>query len=60
LVYYWGEEKIGIGCKVFSIQEWKENFKEVGESEGYTVAQIEEYHSYILLVENFHNANNQK
>ena len=41
--------KLQIGCKSFEISFWLEKFKEIGKSEGYTDAQIDEYGMYIEL-----------
>ena len=44
---------IAIGCRIWSIQYWKDNYKEIGEQERYSTQQIEEYLSYILLCEQY-------
>ena len=53
-VKYWGENKINIGCKKYSIDEWKSHFKSIGESEGYTPEEIEEYREYIEFIAKLH------
>ena len=42
---------IKIGCEIYSIKEWKKNYKEIGEKHGYTDNEIAEYYDYILLAE---------
>lgn len=54
VVIYWGENKINIGCKKYSIDEWKKHFKSIGESEGYTPEEIEEYREYIEFIAKIH------
>ena len=51
---YWGENKINIGCKKYSIDEWKKHFKSIGKSEGYTPEEIEEYREYIEFIAKIH------
>ena len=41
--------KLKIGCMEYDFAWWELNFKEVGEREGYTEIQIQEYHMYIKL-----------
>ena len=38
-----------IGCKEFTFEYWKENFKSIGESNNYTEKEIIEYSLYIDL-----------
>jgi len=42
-------DSLAIGCKVFTVAEWKKNFKEIGKFEGYSTAEIKEYGEYIDL-----------
>ena len=42
---------IKIGCEIYSIKEWKKNYKEIGKKHGYTDNEIAEYYDYILLAE---------
>lgn len=53
-VSYWGENRIQIGCKGYSISEWQKNFKRVGKLENYTDEQIIEYKSYIDMISKLH------
>ena len=41
--------KLQIGCKCFDLDFWKDNFKKIGESEGYSEIEILEYEMYIDL-----------
>lgn len=41
--------KLAIGCMEHEIAWWKEHYRGVGRSEGYTKAQIAEYRNYIEL-----------
>ena len=50
-VSWWGLSMISIGCHRKEIDWWKENYKMVGEKEGYTIEQQEEYYQYILICE---------
>ena len=50
-VNWWSTGIINIGCEKHSIEHWKQNFKEIGENQGYTEKQIDEYEQYILLIE---------
>ena len=56
-VSYWGEARIDIGCHHQSIRLWSEHFREIGEKEGYTTEQIEEYGRYIEMIRIIHEAN---
>ncbi|MFA5453247.1 MAG: hypothetical protein WC248_06705 [Candidatus Methanomethylophilaceae archaeon] len=42
-------DKIKIGCLVKTIDEWLECYKEIGELEGYTKKEIQEYKLYLDL-----------
>jgi len=42
---------IKIGCEIYSIKEWKKNYKEIGKKHGHTDNEIAEYYDYILLAE---------
>lgn len=53
-VSYWGEDVIQIGCKRYTISEWQKHFRKIGESEGYSTEQIEEYKGYIDLIAAMH------
>lgn len=53
-VNYWGEDTIQIGCEKHTIQEWIDNFEQVGKSEGYTTEQIAEYVIYIKIIVELH------
>ena len=53
-VAYWGEDAIQIGCKKFTIQEWLDNFKSIGEKEHYSEEQIQEYWNYIESIRILH------
>ncbi len=53
-VYYWGENKIQIGCKQHSIEEWEAQYKMIGKSQSYSESQISEYSIYISMIKNYH------
>lgn len=53
-ISYWGENKIQIGCKVYSIEEWQNNFLKIGKAENYSDSQIKEYKSYIDIIAELH------
>ena len=53
-VSYWGEDVIQIGCKRYAISEWQKHFRKIGEAEGYSPEQIEEYKGYIDLIATMH------
>ena len=46
-VSYLGEDVIQIGCKRYTISEWQKHFRKIGEAEGYSPEQMEEYKGYI-------------
>jgi hypothetical protein len=46
-----GKLEIQVGCKSAKISWWKDHYKEVGKSEGYSEDQITEYGLYIELAE---------
>jgi len=41
--------KLKIGCKCFEISFWLKNFREIGEKEGYSESEINEYEMYINI-----------
>ncbi len=53
-VSYWGEDAIQIGCKRYTISEWQKHFRKIGEAEGYSPEQMEEYKGYIDLIATMH------
>ena len=53
-VSYWGEDVIQIGCKRYTISEWQKHFRIIGEAEGYSPEQMEEYKVYIDLIATMH------
>ena len=53
-VSYWGEDVIQIGCKRYTISEWQKHFRKIGEAEGYSPEQMEEYKGYIDLIATMH------
>ena len=53
-VSYWGEDVIQIGCKRYTISEWQKHFRKIGEAEGYSPEQMEEYKGYINLIATMH------
>ena len=53
-VSYWGEDVIQIGCKRYTISEWQNHFRKIGEAEGYSTEQMEEYKGYIDLIAAMH------
>ena len=52
-VTWCGNDRVQIGCKNLSISEWKEIGKKIGTEENFTDEQIEEYSTYIDLIEIF-------
>lgn len=46
---------IRIGCHEYSFDHWKENFKEIGRTQGYSKEEIAEYGQYIEMAINFPN-----
>lgn len=50
----WGEDVIQIGCKCYTISEWQKHFRKIGEAEGYSTEQMEEYKGYIDLIATMH------
>lgn len=55
-VTYCGDGRLQIGCKNYTIAEWKTMYEKIGKSEGYTDSSIKEYFNYILMAEMFHSA----
>ena len=53
-VSYWGEDVIQIGCKRYTISAWQKHFRKIGEAEGYSPEQMEEYKGYIDLIAAMH------
>ena len=53
-VSYWGEDVIQIGGKRCTISEWQKHFRKIGEAEGYSPEQMEEYKGYIDLIATMH------
>ena len=53
-VSYWGEDVIQIGCKRYTISEWQKHFRKIGEAEGYSTEQMEEYNGFIDLIAAMH------
>ena len=53
-VSYWGEDVIQIGCKRYTISKWQKHFRKIGEAEGYSPEQMEEYKGYIDLIATMH------
>lgn len=53
-IFYWGENKINIGCRNYSIDDLKKQFKSIPESKGYTPEEIEEYREYIEFIAKIH------
>ena len=53
-VSYWGEDVIQIGCKRYTISEWQKHFRKIGEAEGYSTEQMEEYKGFIDLIAAMH------
>ena len=45
------QNHITIGCYTFTIKEWKTNYKKIATENNYTDEQIEEYKSYIDLID---------
>lgn len=53
-ITYWGDDKICIGCKHYSIGEWQQHFRKIGKAEWYTDEQIEEYRVLIDMIASIH------
>jgi hypothetical protein len=53
-VYYWGEDKIAIGCESRSIEAWLTDSTDVAEAHGYTADEREEYREYVELIRSKH------
>jgi len=53
-VLYAGLDEITIGCHRYTIQHWLDNYKEIGEKEGYKAEEIEAYGSFIKMCETVH------
>jgi len=58
-VSWYGCNQIQIGCHKKEIDWWKENYKMIGEKEGYAPEQIEEYYDYILMCEKMQESANK-
>ena len=48
-VNFYGTGIIHIGCYKNTIEWWEKNYKQIGEKEQYSEAQIEEYFNYIQM-----------
>ena len=46
--------ELGYGCKRYTISEWQKHFRKIGEAEGYSPEQMEEYKGYIDLIAAMH------
>ena len=53
-VIYYGSDEIAIGCHQLTIQTWLENYAEIGNRNGYTPEEIEEYRGYIEAIALLH------
>jgi hypothetical protein len=56
-VYYWGEDKIEIGCYQHEMDYWLQNYASIGKIENYTEQEIEEYGRYITIISEQHKLN---
>jgi hypothetical protein len=56
-VYYWGEDKIEIGCHQHEIDYWLQKYARIGKIENYTEQEIEEYGRYITIISEQHKLN---
>jgi len=52
-VTYTGNNTLSIGCHNYTIEKWLEKFEIVGQIEGYSVDEINEYKQYILMAQTF-------
>ncbi len=43
---------VQIGCKLFSLDKWLENYEKIGVGEGYTPAEIKEYGMHLRHLQN--------
>ena len=59
-VTYVGENRVSIGCRTLSINEWEKQGKEIAEKEGFSEKEIKEYEGYIQIIKNFVNINKTK
>ena len=48
-INFYGTGIIHIGCYKNTIEWWEKNYKQIGEKEQYSEAQIEEYFNYIQM-----------
>ena len=53
IVTYTGNDTVSIGCYNYKIDKWLEKFEVVGQKEGYSVEEINEYKQYILMAQTF-------
>ena len=44
-----GEIELGIGCHIHQIEKWREEYTEIGKTQGYSPEEIAEYGEYIQL-----------
>jgi hypothetical protein len=51
---YWGENKLQIGCRQYTIEKWKSVFESVGRDHEYSDEQIKEYAGYINMIATLH------
>jgi UDP-3-O-[3-hydroxymyristoyl] glucosamine N-acyltransferase len=53
-VYYWGEDRIDIGCQSRSIDGWTVGYKKLARQYGYDAGDIAEYRRYVDLIRAYH------
>lgn len=60
-VFYWGENKVKIGCKIHSIGEWLGNKgKELAKEYNFNEIQINEYKLHLQYIKKLHNLKNME
>ena len=52
-----GDDKLRIGCQVYSIEEWEKHYRQIGLAERFSEKEITEYKLYIDLAKNILNNN---
>lgn len=60
VLYYWGENKVKIGCQIKSIDKWFEEGMELAGKEGFTESQIEEYKTHLNYIKQIHSLKENK
>jgi hypothetical protein len=53
-VFYWGEDRVDIGCQHRRIDEWLTDYTDLAKEHNFTVEQIEEYRAYVEFIKSVH------